>query len=245
MPPILEGWPPQDISPRTTHGSKPQAPGRKPFLEPFRRSDLATLGSALTPLEPLQRSNLRTDSGNGSWTAVESGRGKTGPRAAAQPFTTAFGLQTQRQSRIPSQSRPWHAAQRGDMRVSALTAGSHAANAREPGQVRKEAALSDVVRAPWASLVRVGTRMWPRRSDAASEPASGARYAVPTPGTTGPRPGIRACVRRTPQGPQSMPRSPVRRARGPTPPRAPRVRATPPRTAHPPTALPLGTGARP
>src|SRR4051812_32069102 len=37
-------------------------------------------------------------------------------------------------------------------RTEASMAGSHAASAREPGQIREEAALSDTARAPWSSL---------------------------------------------------------------------------------------------
>ena len=37
-------------------------------------------------------------------------------------------------------------------RTEASMAGSHAVSAREPGQIREEAALSDTARAPWASL---------------------------------------------------------------------------------------------
>jgi hypothetical protein len=37
-------------------------------------------------------------------------------------------------------------------RTEASMAGSHAVSAREPGQIREEAALSDTAHAPWASL---------------------------------------------------------------------------------------------
>ncbi len=39
----------------------------------------------------------------------------------------------------------------------ALTAGSHAAQACEPRQVRKEATVSDVQRVPWERLARATT----------------------------------------------------------------------------------------
>lgn len=35
-----------------------------------------------------------------------------------------------------------------------LTAGSHAAQARQPRQVREEATVSDALRAPWERLAR-------------------------------------------------------------------------------------------
>src|SRR5918996_1766365 len=77
---------------------------------------------------------------------IAAGRARRGTSGALHPQSATAGLNS-RSRRLP----PVHRRRGPTLRV-----GSHAAEAREPRQVRKEAAVSERLRVPWGDLAGAG-----------------------------------------------------------------------------------------